>query len=59
MHICGRANASDTNIRAALIDLWGGKEKAIGKKATPGPLHGISKDVWAALAVAITYAERK
>lgn len=59
MHLCGRANANDANIRAALIDRWGGKEKAVGLKKSPGPLFGISKDVWAALAVAVTYAERE
>lgn len=52
--VCGRGNATDTNVRAALIDLWGGKEKAIGKKHSPGPLYGMSKDLWAALAVAVT-----
>lgn len=29
---------------------------AIGSKAAPGPLYGISRDVWSALAVAVTYA---
>jgi hypothetical protein len=31
---------------------------AIGRKAAPGPLYGISRDVWSALAVAVTYADR-
>ncbi len=57
-HVCGATNRKDGNVRAALIDKWGGKEKAVGKKASPGILYGISKDVWAALAVAVTYAER-
>jgi hypothetical protein len=30
IHLCGRANANDSNIRAALIDLFGGQRKAIG-----------------------------
>jgi hypothetical protein len=30
MHLCGRATANDSNIRAALIDLFGGESKAIG-----------------------------
>jgi len=54
MHLCGQTKAKDGNIRQALIDRFGGKEKAIGKKKTPGPLYGISGDVWAALAVAVT-----
>ena len=58
LHICGSARAKDANIRQALIDRYGGKEKAIGKKATPGPLYGMSGDCWSALAVAITVAER-
>ena len=36
----------------------GGKAAAIGTRANPGPLHGISKDVWAALAVAVVYADQ-
>lgn len=39
----------------ALIDRFGGKDAAIGRKATPGPLYGITKDLWSALAIAITY----
>jgi len=45
-----------------LIDRYGGvggKRAAIGLKASPGPLHGVSKDVWAALAVAVTYADQR
>lgn len=57
--ICGRSNATDSNIRQALIDRWGGKERAIGKKDRPGPLYGISNDVWQALAIAVTYAIRE
>ena len=60
-HLCQSNRASDANIRAALIDLYGGeggKEKAIGRKATPGPLYGFSKDAWAALAVAVTAQSR-
>lgn len=54
LHLCGQSRAKDGNVRQALIDLYGGKVAAIGRKATPGPLYGISGDVWAALAVAIT-----
>ena len=56
--LCGDSRAKDANIRQALIDRYGGKERAIGTKATPGPLHGIAKDVWAALAVGIAWLER-
>ena len=58
MHLCGSMRAKDSNVRQALIDRFGpGKEKAIGKKASPGPLYGFSGDGWAALGVAITAAE--
>jgi hypothetical protein len=55
LHLCGVNNAKDANIRQALIDRYGpGKAAAVGLKASPGPLYGVSKDVWAALAVAVT-----
>jgi hypothetical protein len=54
LSLCGSARAKDGNIRTALIDLHGGKEAAIGRKKTPGPLWGVHADVWAALALAIT-----
>jgi len=61
LHLCKSAKANDSNIRAALIDIYGGeggKEKAIGSKAKPGPLYGVTKDAWAALAVAVTAQSR-
>jgi hypothetical protein len=55
MHLCGNTRAKDANVRQALIDHYGpGKDRAIGKKATPGPLYGFKGDEWAALAVALT-----
>ena len=53
--LCGDSRAKDANIRQALIDRFGGKDAAIGRKAAPGPLYGISRDVWSALAIAVTY----
>jgi hypothetical protein len=56
MVLCGTHRANDAVIRQALIDKFGpGKEKAIGKKASPGPLYGFKADMWAALAVAVAY----
>ena len=58
LHLCGSARAKDSNIRQALIDRFGpGKEKAVGTKKKPGPLYGIKKDLWSALALAVTYAD--
>lgn len=59
-HLTGSARSGDVDVRAALIDRFGGvggKAAAIGLKASPGPLFGISKDVWSALAIALTWAD--
>lgn len=59
MHLCGQTKAKDANVRQALIDRFGpGKDKAIGTKKNPGPLYGISGDIWAALAVAVTHYDK-
>jgi hypothetical protein len=59
MHLCGSNRATDAHIRQRLIDIYGpGKDKAIGKKASPGPLYGVKKDIWAALAVAVTWTQQ-
>jgi hypothetical protein len=58
MRLCGNNSAKDANVRQAIIDHFGpGKEKAIGKKKSPGPLYGVSGDQWAALGVALTVQE--
>lgn len=58
LHLCCTVSGvTDAVIRQRLIDLWGGKEKAIGKKAGPGPLYGLHGDEWQALALALTAAE--
>ncbi len=55
-HLCHTARATDSNIRQALIDRFGPtSEKAIGRKANPGPLYGLKGHEFAALAVAITW----
>jgi hypothetical protein len=57
-HLCGSENkVNDAVIRQRLIDLWGGKEAAIGRKSKPGPLYGIHGDCWQALALAVTAVE--
>lgn len=58
--LCGTSAAKDANVRAALIDRYGGaggKEAAIGRKAAPGPLFGVSGDGWAALAVGVAWLD--
>ena len=60
LHLCGSARAKDANVRQALIDRFGpGKELAIGRKAAPGPLYGMTGDCWAALGVAVTDADQR
>ena len=61
LHLCGSSRAKDTNIRAALIDRFGGtggRRAAVGLKASPGPLYGIRSHEWAALAVAVTWHDQ-
>lgn len=56
--ICGSARAKDANVRQALIDRYGGsRSEAVGTKAKPGPLYGVHGDQWAALALAVAWAE--
>jgi len=58
MCLCGVTKAKDSNIRQAIMDRYGStREAAIGVKASPGPLYGVSKDIWAAIGVAITFDE--
>lgn len=53
----GTATAKPSVIKAAIVDKFGGKEKAIGTKRYPGPFYGtrtLGDHVWMALAVALT-----
>jgi len=60
MHLCGSARAKDSNIRQALIDMYGGtKQIAVGTKKAQGKLYGFKSHLWAALGVAETYREKK
>jgi hypothetical protein len=53
-HLCHDSRAKDSNIRQALIDRFGKP----GTKKAPGLLYGVSGDVWAALALAVTYVDQ-
>ena len=59
LELCNSVRANDASIRQAVIDIYGGKDRAVGRKATPGPLYGVSGDVWAALAVGITHLRER
>lgn len=54
LNLCGTTKAKDGNIRQALIDRFG----PVGKKASPGWFYGVSKDTWAAYALAATWIDR-
>lgn len=59
-HLTGMRSGKDSNVRAALIDRYGGpggKEAAVGRKAKPGPLYGMRADMWAALAVGCAFID--
>lgn len=53
MNLCHTTRAKDSNIRQALIDRFGDP----GTKNNPGFLYGVTKDVWSALAVGVTYLD--
>jgi len=59
--LCHNARAKDKNVRQALIDRFpargGGKIPQIGNKFNPGPLYGITGDIWSALAVAVAWCD--
>lgn len=61
--VCNNGRAKDTHVRQALIDIYGGKDVAIGHKnkvnkpPTEGILFGVANDVWAALAVGYAWTE--
>lgn len=63
MHVCSSSKAKDGNVRAALMDRFGGKNSIQAPKKNKsgcreaGPLHGVTADIWAALGVAITFVE--
>lgn len=61
MTLCGSMKAKDSNIRQALIDRYAKFDfkNGKGKKANPDVFYGVSKDVWSAIAVGVTYWEMK
>lgn len=50
---CNSAKAKDSNVRQALIDKYGEP----GTKRNPGATYGLSKDLWAAFAIATYITE--
>jgi len=52
------SGSGDRQVRARLLEIYGGKATALGTKKAPGPLFGVTEDVWAALAVGVAYSRK-
>ena len=55
MHFCHNSRAKESNVRQALLDRFGGRELAVGRKKSPGPFYGVKGHAWSALALAVAY----
>ena len=53
LHHCLTPRAKDANIRQAMLDRFGVQ----GTKKNPGPLHGVTADIFSALAIAAYVAD--
>jgi hypothetical protein len=53
LHLCDTTRCGDPQVRAAILDRFGGRKQAQGTAKSKGPLYGIAKHEWAALAVCI------
>jgi len=51
INLCHTMKAKDSNIRQALIDRFG----PVGTKKNKGWFYGVSKDMWSAVAVGVTF----
>ena len=53
---CATKGNKDSLVRHALIEIHGGtRQIAVGRKAEPGPLYGVSSHAWQALGVVLTH----
>ena len=55
LHLCNSVKAKDSNIIQALKDRFGDK----GTVKNKGYFYGFAKDIWQAMAVAITYLDKQ
>lgn len=61
IHLCGSMKAKDSNIKQALVNRYAKHDFKSGKgtKKNPDTFYGVSKDVWQAVAVGVTYYEKE
>jgi hypothetical protein len=52
-----RQAAAEAGVSPSRFGDTGGRRAAVGLKASPGPLYGVSRDVWQALALGVAYAD--
>lgn len=55
LHLCNSVKAKDSNIIQALKDRFGDK----GTVKAKGYFYGFAKDIWQAMAVAVTYLDKQ
>jgi len=55
LHVHGAGK--DKQVRERMIEMHGGSERAVGRKANPGPLYGVTSHSWQALGLAVVAAE--
>lgn len=56
--LCGTTRRiTDAAIRGEIIHRYGGKDVAVGKQKTPGPLYALKADLWQAFALVMAWRE--
>lgn len=53
--LLGKDKGGDKQVRQAVLSWFGGEKKAKGLKASPGPLHGMVRHEFQALALGLAY----